>query len=484
MSQQSFHKIIFKNTGLFGFSQLVKIAVKLVANKVVAIFLGTAGIGMIGLLENIIGLIQSTTNLGVASSSVREIAIISEGESKQSNKEKRLLTIVYQWAIATGILGTLIAVVFSNYISWEVFGSRNYTLSIIGFAFYFLLSSISSIRLSVLQARKEVSKIVIFHIITSIVTAFLAISLYYYYKEDGILPVFFCSILFQFIFSLYLTRNIKTSTEKISFKQIFLEGLPMVKLGILLSLSAIFGQICFYIIRWYLKENYSFDTLGIYQVGNTVLVGYLGLVFSAMATDYYPRLCNYENDSKQFVKLINDQTEVALLLVLPAILGLYLIAPFLIELLYSKDFLDVLLVLKFGLFAIVLKAIVWPLGFIPLIKNNKLLYFKQNLLGDGINVIASIVLFYYFSFLGLGIAYAIMFLVSLFYNFYTAKKYYGFQFRKDTLQIIGFSIIIGALSIVTLFFTEFKNFNLLILLWFLISLGFTIKHLKTKLFKK
>ena len=63
----------------------------------------------------------------------------------------------------------------------------------------------------------------------------------------------------------------------------------------------------------------------------------------------------------------------------------------------QKDFLDVLYVLKFGLFAIILKAIVWPLGFIPLIKGNKFLYFKQNVLGDGINVLASILLFYYCS---------------------------------------------------------------------------------------
>lgn len=86
MSQQSFHRIIFKSTGLFGVSQFIKIAVKLISNKVAAIFLGTAGIGMIGLLENILALIQGFTSLGIASSSVREVALLNDNPKK----EKRL----------------------------------------------------------------------------------------------------------------------------------------------------------------------------------------------------------------------------------------------------------------------------------------------------------------------------------------------------------------------------------------------------------
>ena len=477
MSQQSFHRIIFKNTGLFGLSQFVKIAVKLISNKVAAIFLGTAGIGMIGLLENILALIQGLTGLGIASSSVREVALIND----DLDKEKRFLKVLYHWAIATGVLGLIITVVFSTYISKEVFDNSNYIFWIITLGLYFIFSSITSIRLSVLQAKKRVSKIVQFHVISAFITAILATTLYYFYQKDGIIPVFLISAFLQFLFSIYITRNIQVTKEKIPFKTIVEEGLPMVKLGILLSLNVIFGQVCFYLIRWFLKEKYSFEILGIYQVSSTLLVGYLGLVFAAMSNDYYPRLCNFENDKKQFNDLVNDQTEIALLLVVPAILVLYLIAPILIELLYSKDFLDVLYVLKFGLFAIILKAIVWPLGFIPLIKGNKFLYFKQNVLGDGINVLASILLFYYFGLIGLGIAMVTMFLISGIYNFYTAKKYYEFKFRNNTIQVVLVSCLLGLSAVMTMFFTEFSNFNYFIILLLLISLVYSFLMMKNRL---
>ena len=93
MNQKSFHKVIFKNTRLFGASQIVTMIARLFSNKIAAIFLGPTGIGIIGLLGNILGLIYSITNLGIASSSVREIAL----EDQESNKLKsgRTLQIVY-----------------------------------------------------------------------------------------------------------------------------------------------------------------------------------------------------------------------------------------------------------------------------------------------------------------------------------------------------------------------------------------------------
>lgn len=483
MSQNSFHKIIFKNTSLFGVSQAVKIVTRIVTNKVAAIFIGPAGIGVIGILENIISLIQGFTNFGIAQSSVREIALISDNEKVNKAKEGWLLKIIYHWAIATGVLGALVALIFSNYISSEVFIDTSFNVWVLLLSLYFIFSSIASIRLAVLQAKKKVEVIVKFHIVTAVFISILSTVFYYLFGVNGIIPVLLCSSFIQFLYSLYLTKHIKISSKNIKFKQILNEGLPMAKMGMLLSVSVIFGQICFYIIRWFLKENYSFDTLGIYQVSNTFLVGYLGLVFAAMSNDFYPRLCNYENDKANFNTLVNDQTELALFIVVPAVMGLYTIAPFLIKILYTKAFLDVLLILKIGLVAVILKAIVWPIGYIALIKGNKSLYLKQNLLGDGVNVLASLFFFYYFGYLGLGLAMLSMFIVSGFYNYYVAVKLYDFKFRKNTLKVIGFSILIGGIAVVSISYTGFIKFNYPFIILTIITVFYSFNHLKKKVFK-
>jgi len=481
MKQKSFHRIIFKSTGLFGLSQLIKIGVRLVSNKVAALFLGPIGIGIIGLLENILALIQGFTNFGIASSSVREIALVTNDSLEENPQEQRLLKIIYKWTLTTGILGLLVTLLFAKRISLEVFESESNYKWILVLGIYFIFTSISTIRIAILQAKKKVVSIVKYNIVIAIFSSIISTIGYYFLGINGIIPVILFTSLIGFLVSLYFTRNVKILSSSISIKQTFKEGLPMAKLGLLLSVSVIFGQICFYLIRWFLKENYSFEILGLYQVSNTILVGYLGLVFTAMSNDFYPRLCNYENNKESFNNLVNDQTELALFIVVPAVFVLYLIAPYLIKLLYSKEFLEVLLILKIGLVAIVLKAIAWPMGYIPLIKGNKLLYLKQNLLGDGINVIASIVFFYYFGLLGLGLAMLAMFLISGIYNYYVAVNYYNFKFRKDTLRVLFFSIISSIIALFSIFIFDFILFNPILIILTLVSGIYSLRHLKNKI---
>ena len=482
MEHNSFHKIILKNTGLFGVSQVLKIVSRIITNKAAAIFIGPVGIGMVGLLDNIIALIQGFTNFGIAQSNVREIALVSTEGIADEKKETRLVKIAYHWAICTGILGAIVFLIFSSYINLEVFGSKNLNVWVIILCLYFVFSAITSIRLAVLQAKKNIKAIVNFHVVSAVLTSILSVGLYYLKGQEGIIPVFLSSSIIQCLCSIYLTKKFNLKSENVTLTESFKEGLPMAQIGLLLSVSVILGQLCFYIIRWFLKTHASFDALGVYQVSNTFLVGYLGLVFSAMANDYYPRLCNYDKDEEQFSGLINDQTESALLIVVPAILLMYAFAPQLVTLLYSNEFLDVLMILKIGLVAVILKAMVWPIGFISLIKGNKLLYLKQNVLGDVVNVAASLLFFYYYGYVGLGCAMVTMFTISFAYTYYTVKKKYNFKYRPNTIKVILTSCAICLVALILIFYFGFLTVNVPFYALVSISGFYSLRHFKKALF--
>ncbi len=477
MKQTSFHKTIFKNTGLFGVSQFVKLFVSVFTNKAAALFLGPAGIGVIGLLQNVLNLILAITNFGISESSVREVALID----KDAQKSQRLIKIIYKWAFATGVLGALVFIVFSKQINTVVFNGEVslYWIQILGL--YFIFTSLTSIKLAVLKAKKQVGVIVKFNICLAVVSAITACLFYYFLGLKGIIPTVIAIAFSGFLISKYLSRTIRVTEQDISFKHAIKEGMPMAKIGVMLSLSMVFGQLCFYGIRWYLKSYHSTEIVGIYQVSSNVLVGYIGLVFVTMTNDYYPRLCNYENNTNKFNTLVNDQTELALLLVVPAVMVLYLIAPFLVTALYTEEFIEVLDVLKIGLFGVVLKAIVWPIGFIPLIKGNKRLFLKQNLLGDGLNIFFSILFFKYFGLLGLGLAMVGMFTIAGCYNYYVAYKLYNFRFRGDTIKLMVIALIVCSIPVVVLFMQEFNNFNTYICAAAVITIAYCLFQLKLKL---
>ena len=63
------------------------------------------------------------------------------------------------------------------------------------------------------------------------------------------------------------------------------------KMGFLLSINVIFGQICSYLIKLYLNgSGSSAEILGLFEVSSVILISYVGLIFNAMGTDFYPRI--------------------------------------------------------------------------------------------------------------------------------------------------------------------------------------------------
>ena len=93
---------------------------------------------------------------------------------------------------------------------------------------------------------------------------------------------------------------------------------------------------------------------------------YIGFVLAAMGADYYPRLTAVIHDHKAATHLVNEQTEVALLLSAPVFIAMIGLTPWVIHLLYSSDFAPAVQVLRWQILGDVLKVASWPLGFVIL----------------------------------------------------------------------------------------------------------------------
>ena len=173
------------------------------------------------------------------------------------------------------------------------------------------------------------------------------------------------------------------------------------------------------------------------------------MVFSAMSNDYYPSLTAIISKQESFISLVNDQIETAVLLVTPAIMFLYITDTYVIKILYSNEFLPVIQILKIALFSIILKAVVWPLGFIALAKGNNKEYFKQNVFSDLLNIILTITFFTFFGLQGIGMATVLTTLFFLIYLLFFVKREYAFEFKRNVKQGIFLSLIIGIIALFT-----------------------------------
>lgn len=465
-TNRSFYKSILKTTSAFGFFQLLRIIIRLFVGKISAIFLGPAGMGLIGLIENTLNLISSITGFGLTISGVRQVALDDNGKD-EVNETASLLN---KLALYTGLFGAFAVVLFSPFLSQFIFGTYQKYYWFLILSPYSIFFSISSINNTILQGKRKLKLLLVSNFIVTVLTAILSYILYASFKEIAIVPVFLITSFLSMIVSIYALKKVFKNPATISFKEMIKKSRSFIKTGMLLSVNVIFGQICYYLIRFFLKEqDSSIEVLGFFEVSNVFLVSYLGLVFAAMGNDYYPKLTSFSADKVSFNKLVNEQIQVALLIVTPIILFFYVFKEFIIQKLYTVEFLPVIEILTIGLFAIVLKAIMWPLGFIPLALNDNKEYFRQNIAGDILNVILTVIFYNFLGLKGIGLAVVINFTLFILYLSFLSIRKYKFSYEFSTLWIGIVSILFGLLAILI---SLYSNQMILIFL-FIISVILT-----------
>ena len=478
--KENSHKTIIKATGIFGFAQAMKMIIGVIGSKCVAVFLGPIGIGTVGLLNNTIAIIGSLTSFGINITSVREVSL-ANAENDDIKFSERFI-VLQRWSFFIGIFGAIITIFFSKLLSKWTFGTSDYYFWFVILAVNFVFSSLTSSRIALLQGLRMIKPIAISNVLSSVLITLFTIPIYYFFRFDGIVAVILLSSILSFLVNFYFTRNIKISKIKISLSETFKRGIPLMKMGFLLSINVIFGQICSYLIKIYLNGNGSTaEILGLFEVSSVILISYVGMIFNAMGTDFYPRITAIQSDNSKVKELVNDQIEIGLLLITPAITFLYFCAPLLIQTLYTKQFLGVLLILKAALFAVIIKAIIWPLAFIILAKGDNKLYFKQEILSDLFLLVSTVILYHFFGLVGIGIASLFQFIIYAFYIIAILKKKFDFGIRKDTFKIIVVCSLIGLASCLITFTVDYPNAYYPIGSIFILSTFYSYKELDKRI---
>lgn len=452
--ESNFYKQIFRATSLFGSSQLLQFVFQVFSNKIIAVLLGPSGIGIFGFFNQVIQSIVTLTSFDLTKTATREIALLSE---KNQDTFQKTVQRHFELALFISVLSSAVSVLFASKLSQLIFDDDSKTYWFYFLPIYFVFFVMAQTRLAVLQglrATKIFAFMQLFHVVLS---GLSAISFYYYLGVDGILWAVIANAFLLFLLSFLLTRKYFNGIHfKLnSFWQSFQNSKSLMYFGLVLSINAIIGQMSFIIIRWFLKTQ-SLEIVGFYEVSQVVLMKYLGMVFVAMAYDYYPKLTNLIHDKKATNRLVNQQIEMAITIVLPAVMFIYAFGPWVISILYTKDFTSTFEILQFGLIALGLKAFTYPLGFVALAHGNKKLFFKQELLADLLNVILSLAFFHYFGLIGLGLAMMLNYVIYFSYVYYRLYIHNDLKLTPINIKLL---IILLVLCLLSVLFIQF-NFSI------------------------
>ncbi len=115
---------VLKAMGLFGGVRMASILCGIIRIKLVALWLGPAGVGLFGIFNNAIDMVRSFSELGLRSSSVRDIASVRDRVSVGA-----IVTVVRRWGWLLGVFGAVVMSAVAPILSLKTFGSYDRTLS-------------------------------------------------------------------------------------------------------------------------------------------------------------------------------------------------------------------------------------------------------------------------------------------------------------------------------------------------------------------
>lgn len=444
------YRQIMKATSLFGGVQIYNILISIIRSKFVAILLGPAGMGIAGLLTSTIGFIGAATNFGLGFSSIKNISA-----ADTENNQARIATVVItvrRWVWITGTFGTLITLIASPWLSELTFGNRDYTIAFIWLSITLLFSQLSAGQLAILQGMRKLKHLAKANVTGSTLGLLITVPLYYLYGIDAIVPVIILSSIVSLLLSWYFSKKIKIQKINVSLNSTITEGKNMLTMGFLLSISGLISMGASYLIRIYISNHGGLVDVGLYSAGFAIINTYVGLIFNAMLTDYYPRLVSVANNKALYSQVVNEQSEIAILILGPLLITFLIFINWVIILLYSKQFLVINNMMYWLSLSIFFKLLNWSIGILLIVKGSPRLYFFSDLVANiyilGLNIVG----YHLGGLSGLGISFVIGYFLGFIQLLLITNIKFGFNFVFAFYKIFFIQFFIAICSFVAVKF--------------------------------
>jgi O-antigen/teichoic acid export membrane protein len=425
------YKSIFKATSIFGGVQVFNIMVTLIRSKALAILIGTAGMGLNGLFMSGLNLIKTISSLGISESAVRDISKAhSTGDTVHIGKT---FTVFKRWIWITAALGVAITILFSPLLSKISFGSTDKTMSFILLSVTFLFGALSGGIYTFLRGTRQIKYLAQANIIGAIAGLVVALPVFYFYGIEGVVPAIILTALGNYLVSLYFRSKVKYTKATISWSETFNLGKPMVQLGLSLTLINLMTTAIAFALNAFISKTGNLSDLGLYNAGQAIVEGYVGMVFTAMATDYFPRLSGVIGDEKKWKQLVNEQAELVIIILSIVLVLLISTTPILIRILLSKEFLASQDFILWAVLSIPLKGLVWVTGFVMLAKGHNRLFLIVEVVTSIILLGLNLLFYHFYGLSGLGISIIVSYFIFTIIMMAALKAKYAFDFSNDVI---------------------------------------------------
>lgn len=363
---------ILKSSSLIGGSHAADYAIRLVRVKFVAVLLGTVGVGVLGIYNSLLQSLTVVSGLGLTNSGVREIAFARGASDEQRIGEVQLA--ILRIVLIMGVCMTLLVIMTAPFISKFYFqGSvRPELIGLLGLVILF--RGLNVAQTTTLSGFRKIGKIAQIKIASSLSAAVVSILFYWWLGVDGILPSLIITAVLVVLFSWRAAKILKIKPKDSSWTKTLFHGKRLIALGASVAYGSFVATLVPLFARTMVANQEGVEAAGIYVAAWAISGLFAQFLLNAMSVDYLPRLSAVSDDVDRSSLMINEQTEMSVLLALVPVVALYFFAPWVIDILYTSAFYPAAGLLPFLMLGVFFRLVNWSVGMIVLAKGEGLTF--------------------------------------------------------------------------------------------------------------
>lgn len=427
-----------------GSASAANLLIGLARMKIVALLVGAAGVGLLGIFQNFMTAAAALGGLGIATAAPREIAAQSALRAVAGETLARRAVIAGSMALA--VIAAAVIFFCRALIAEVVLGTPGYGAVIGWLGFGVALSIIYAGQSGILSGLQRIADLAQVTLLGAVLGSIVGVLAVWLVPSDGILIyVLAAPAAAVVVAGLYLLRLPGRQAEP-GHGNLAPVWRDLVALGAATMAGSFVAAAGPLLIRIAIGDRMGLHELGLFQASWALAAVYLGIVLQAMSADYFPRLTREITDPAAATKAVNEQTEIALLLGGPVILAVMGGAPLILHLLYASEFQAAAAMLRWQMLGDVLKLMSWPLGFVLLASRRGLHFLAVELLGTAVFVGSTLLLLGRLSFVAAGVGYAIMYAAYLPALFALCRRQIGFHW--DTVVLRDAALLFAAAVLV------------------------------------
>ena len=343
---------------------MVNVAVGILRVKAIALLLGPAGVGLVGLFGSILELAQSVAGMGINSSGVRQMA--EAAGSGDTGRVARTAAVLRRTSFVVGVTGAAALVVCSGPVSAWTFGTRDFAVSVALLSFGVWFRSVSDGQSAVIQGLRRIGDLARISVWSAVSGTTASVALVYVFREDGIVPSLVSAAGITLLICWWYRRRVRLPPASPTLGETREEAGALLTLGAAFMISAVLTTAAAYAIRIIVRDHVGLAAAGLYHAAWALGGLYVGFILQAMGSDFYPRLTAVAANDVECNRAVNQQAHVSLLLAGPGVIATLTFAPVIIALFYDTTFAAAVEPLRWICLGMALRVVAWPMGFIVL----------------------------------------------------------------------------------------------------------------------